>query len=191
VRKISYIFLGALIGIALTIGGSAFAASAGLLGQKITGQVPIIYNGEQISASGYVADGTTLLPVRSIASILGINAEYKDGTVYLTKEGDSGVTETPTPTDSTSGQDQTGAQVLQLTAEQIQKQLDDVNHDLPLAENAYKSAQEVYDAFKNDPKSADQLPLFEKALETSKAGLEKLQKEKADLEAQLKALQGQ
>jgi len=192
-RRLFYIFLGALIGIALTAGGGVFAASTGLLGQKITGQVPIIYNGEQLSASGYVAAGTTLLPLRSIASILGIGAEYKDGKVYLSEAGDVDVPDAPisipAPTDGTSGQDQSGSQAPQLTAEEIQKQLDDINARIEQANKYLQDAQNLLEGFKADPKAVDMVTLFEKTVQADQQAIDNLNKQKADLEAQLQAMQ--
>ena len=189
-RKLSYIFLGALIGVALTIGGGAFAASTGLVGKKIVSEVPIIFNGQQIAAQGSVADGTTLLPVRSMSELFGATTEYKDGKVYLTKEGDSGVIDTPTPSDSAGGQDQSGSQTQQLTAEEIQKQLDDINKSIENNNDIVEFSQKQIDALKEQGQE-DSIPAFQNALDVSKSALEKLQQQKADLEAQLRAMQDQ
>lgn len=179
-NKLSYIFLGALIGVALTIGGGAFAASTGLVGKKIVSEVPVVFNGKQIADRGSVADGTTLLPVRSMAELFGATTEYKDGKVYLTKEeGDSDVSGS-TPSDS-------GSQTTKLTAEQIQKQIDGISDSIKGVEDGIDQAKQYIKDYPEDAKMTN----MQSKLTELENKLNSLNQQKADLEAQLQALQNQ
>lgn len=175
-RRLSYIFLGTLIGIALTAAGGAYAASSGLIGKKITGEVAIVLNGQQVAERGSVAEGTTLLPVRSMAELFGVTTEYKDGKVYLTKEeGDSRMTDTqnhtPTHTDNTGAQEPEGPQTQKPDQSVIQKDINNLN----------KTIEVFKYSLENDP-------LSKEGKENVTKSIQELEQQKADLEAQLQAL---
>jgi peptidoglycan hydrolase CwlO-like protein len=94
-KKLAYITLGVLIGVALTVSVGAYAASTGFVGKKITSEVPIILNGKQVADRGAVVDGKTLLPVRTLAGLIGVNVQFSGGKVVLTKSEESPSTTSP------------------------------------------------------------------------------------------------
>ncbi|QJC53051.1 hypothetical protein HGI30_16705 [Paenibacillus albicereus] len=61
---------GVLVGVLLTAGGSAFAASTGLVGKKVQGVYAIMKDGKKL-ADAAVIDGAAYAPVRAVAEASG------------------------------------------------------------------------------------------------------------------------
>lgn len=184
-KKLSYIFLGILIGIVLTASAGAYASTKGLVGKKIASEVPIIFNGEVVTTKGSVADGTTLLPVRAIADLFDAKTEYKGGKVFLTTEqSTSSTVEHPATTPTTP--DSTGPK---LSESQIREKLEELDGRITMAKDSLKEAQEVIDRMSSDPKAAPTVEITKRNNKIVQDAIDQLEKEKADLETQLKALQ--
>ncbi|RUS41842.1 hypothetical protein [Cohnella sp. AR92] len=180
-KRVPYILLGMLVGIALTISAGAYAANSGLIGKKITAEVPIVLDGKKISEKGSVAGGTTLLPVRSLAGLFGADVKYTDGTVYLTSTEVGGAAVPEATTSPTAAN--------QLTEEELKKKIADLDSRIEMALLTYNETQEVIDRMSTDPNAEKEVERLQGFNDQTKASIEELQKEKADLEAQLKALQ--
>ncbi|RUS47569.1 hypothetical protein [Cohnella sp. AR92] len=178
-KRIPTFLLGAVVGVALTVSASTYAASAGLIGKKITSEVPIVLDGKKLSEKGSVAEGTTLLPVRSLAGAFQAGVEFKDGTVYLT-----------TSSASTEG----GASALDDEAKQgkialLNQQIQEISERIAAAQASYDETQKTIENAKAYPELADFVEITTKNNEKTKATIDQLEAEKATIEAQLKALQ--
>jgi hypothetical protein len=87
-KKIPYIFFGIAIGIMLTVSVGAYAATKGYIGKKITAEIPVYVDGQEIPEVAVVVDGKSFLPVRKTAEAADLGLELKDGKIYLeTKKG--------------------------------------------------------------------------------------------------------
>jgi len=71
---------------ALLFGGTAvLAEGVSLVGKRVDGEIPVIYNDEPLVAKAITVEGTSYLPVRTVGNTLGAKIEYKDGAVYVEK----------------------------------------------------------------------------------------------------------
>lgn len=90
-KKLSYLFSGALIGAAVMLTTSAYGADiAALVGKKVQGETDIVVEGVPVEKA-IIIDGKSYAPVRSVAELGGFNVEFKDKKVIL-----SGQQEAPT-----------------------------------------------------------------------------------------------
>jgi hypothetical protein len=171
-KKFSYILLGFIVGIVFTASAGTYAASIGLIGKKITAEVPIVLNGEKLSEVGSVAEGTTLLPVRSLAGVFEAEVEFKNGTVYLNKNEGSGANV------SQEGWIDSPVINVQFTGQSVEELEAGIKSlEATISESEYLLSQP------NTLSDADKVKVQQ--------ALEKYKQQKADLEAKLQALQNQ
>lgn len=105
--------IGGIVGFTLALGVSAHAEEVlSLVGKQVQGEVNVKLNGQTLDSKGAIIDGSSLLPVRTLAESLGLNVDFKNGEVLLnsstTKEASTTVTDTTTQSvDSSSATTQT------------------------------------------------------------------------------------
>jgi hypothetical protein len=95
-KRISYIFLGILIGVMLTASVGAYAATKGFIGKKISAEYEVYLDGETTHNVGIAVDGKSYLPVRWMADTSGMGVDFKENKIYLENKK-----EVVTPTDTT------------------------------------------------------------------------------------------
>ncbi|REK68012.1 MAG: hypothetical protein C6P35_03315 [Cohnella sp.] len=165
-KKISYIALGILIGVAMTVSMGAFAASKGMIGKKITAEVEIRLNGQKVKESGAVADGKTLLPVRPLADLFGASVEFKNGVVYLAKQEN---TTAPTEPSNQNGGDEVDENV-----EKIKMQIDNLKAAIQTREEFIKYL---------DDSQTDKKQILESQISDLKAQISNLESQLQSLES--------
>jgi hypothetical protein len=75
--------IGILIGVALTIGVSAHAEVASMIGKVVEGSFPMIINGAKAEKDGLVIDGTTYIPARNAGQMFGYDVSFVDSQVIM------------------------------------------------------------------------------------------------------------
>ena len=203
-KKLAYITLGVLIGVALTVSVGAYAASTGFVGKKITSEVPIILNGKQVADRGAVVDGKTLLPVRTLAGLIGVNVQFSGGKVVLTKSEESPsttspgtTTPTPTPTPSTSPAAPLPSPATPTEVDKLKAEIAKLDAQLRQLENQYMEIVRQGFALATEsvehPERENDIRERRQVLDAQSAEIKEqvnsLQQQKAALEAQLQALQ--
>lgn len=84
-KKWVYLLSGVVIGALITTSGSAFAAQVkSLIGQKVTGEVSVVVNGQKLNAKGAIVDNITNVPARAITDALGGKINLSGNTVTIT-----------------------------------------------------------------------------------------------------------
>lgn len=172
--------IGALAGAALMMGVQA-GASGLLTGSKVAGSKDVKYNGKTIGQAAII-NNSSYLPVRSVSEALGLQIDLSGGSINLSSEQQVVAPSEPSP--SSPGQSTSSQQPM--TTDQITSKISDLDKQI----SAYEDAIEKDKAFAktDDPKNADYWNFFIPSLESA---LSDLKAQKNDLEAQLKALQGQ
>ncbi|MCM3041721.1 hypothetical protein M3201_18670 [Paenibacillus motobuensis] len=96
-KKWMYLISGILIGVIIATSGSAAAAQIkSLVGQKVTGELNVVINGEKLEEKGAVINGKTNAPVRAISDAIGGKLDLKGDTIYITTEDSTVVPAEPT-----------------------------------------------------------------------------------------------
>ncbi|GJM84291.1 hypothetical protein HMSSN139_67870 [Paenibacillus sp. HMSSN-139] len=86
-KKWSYIVGGFVLGIVVALAGStAYAEVQSLIGKKVSGEMAVVVNGEQLKNKGAVIDGVTNAPVRSLTEALGVDLSVEGKTIYITSQ---------------------------------------------------------------------------------------------------------
>lgn len=86
-KKAAYIAGSFLLGVMVAASaGTVSAKVKSLIGQKVTGEVSVVVNGNPLEDKGAVIDGKTTVPIRSLADALGADFKYKGGTIYIESE---------------------------------------------------------------------------------------------------------
>jgi len=175
-KKLSYIGLGILIGLVLSIGTAAYASElSSLVGKKVGSVWSIELNGSQVS-DAVIIDGRSYAPVRAISEALGLDVDFTDGKVILNdkvKEDDAVTPETEGNNNSEST----------LTYEQ---RLAQVIHEIATVEQTMGMTQwALDDAKQKGGATSEYVANMEKVIADKKAQLEALKEEKAALEAYL------
>lgn len=68
--------IGGLVGIVLAVGASAHAEVEGVVGKVVDGLLPVKVNGTNLEKQAIIIEGTSYLPVRAVADVLGMEATY-------------------------------------------------------------------------------------------------------------------
>lgn len=88
-KKLSYLFAGAIIGAAVTLTTSVYGAEiASLIGKKVQGETDIVVAGVPIEKA-IIIEGKSYAPVRSVAELGGLKVEFKDKRVVLSNSSDT------------------------------------------------------------------------------------------------------
>lgn len=82
VKKYFHIFIGAIIGAAIMIVGTAAADTISLKGKKIESEADVVVDGVKIGTA-ILIEGKSYAPVRVIGEAAGFNVDFKDWTVIL------------------------------------------------------------------------------------------------------------
>lgn len=152
------------------------AGAAGLLskGDKVAGIVSVDIEGKVIG-SGAIINGTTYLPVRSMAEAMGGSVEPTKGKVSITL-----------PTTEVDG----SANVpIDVKIQKITNRLSDINRGIAFNQQQKEFAEKQIAALKEQ--GYTDFEMINYTLSESTNNLDKLTAEKAELEAQLQALQTQ
>lgn len=84
-KKLVYVFCGFIVGVVFMASGEAFATQIkSLIGQKVSGELNVIINGEKLQEKGAVINGRTNAPVRAISDAIGGELKLDKDTVYIT-----------------------------------------------------------------------------------------------------------
>lgn len=173
--------IGALAGAALMFGIQAGASDL-LTGSKVAGTKDVTFNGKTIGHAAII-NNSSYLPVRALADAAALKIDLSGGTINLSSEQQ--LSDPAASTGSAPGQVQPS-----LTADQIKARIDEIDKQLDYAESTVSSVQTMIDALISQGRS-DDVAQWQKTLDENKDAIPKLQQQKADLEAQLEALQGQ
>ncbi|MGK9252362.1 hypothetical protein [Paenibacillus humicus] len=179
--------IGFIAGAVLMVSGQLYAA-APFVGKKVESMVAVKLNEKSIG-DGIVVDGTTFLPVRTIAGALNLNTNYVNGVVSVSGAGN---TENP----ASVQQAQVEAQTNQFN------QLNAAYNDLLSKMSALQTTSKGYEeklipdweakvaAQPQNPVNTSTLARYKDQLKQQKADLAeaqiKLQASKADLDAFVK-----
>lgn len=174
--------IGALVGAALMMGVQAGASDL-LTGSKVAGTKKVTFNGKSIGQAAII-NNSSYLPVRAVSDAIGLQIDLSGGSINLSDSSSNSTGSTGTPIDS--GQTPPAS----LNADQIQQQIAEIDQSIERNNEIIKSAQAQIDALVAQGHSGD-TAIWQYAIDGSKAALEKLYAQKADLEAQLQALQNQ
>ncbi|MBB6672629.1 hypothetical protein [Cohnella nanjingensis] len=159
---------------------SAQAGAATLIGSKVNGKKDVKLNGKTIGQAAII-DGTSYLPVRSMANSLNLGVDTNGGTINLTSD-ESQPTPTPAPTDITLGPDPTPTPDIKSEKEILTEKLQGVNGKIWSLNKFLSTFKPIVESGKSSPEGQKQL---DQQLEDYNSQLADLQKQKADLEAQL------
>jgi len=175
-KKWTYLISGILIGAIVATSGSAAAAQIkSLVGQKVTGELNVVVNGEKLEEKGAVINGKTNAPVRAISDAIGGKLDLKGDTIYITTEDSSVV---PTEPNGTIDDLATLKQEREKTAKEITQHENAINN----YETKYIPDTEQF--IKAVPTEEGKKEYQEK-LQQKKTELETLKSELADLQKQL------
>lgn len=186
-KKGMYLLSGILIGAIIATSGSAAAAQIkSLVGQKVTGELNVVINGEKLEEKGAVINGKTNAPVRAISDAIGGELELKGDTIYITTQDD---TVAPTePTGNVSDLDG-----LKQERENIAKKISQYEESVKLYEDKeLPSAELAVKAANGAPESvkffSDQLEQTKQKYETLKSDLAEAQKKLAEIDTKIAEL---
>jgi Phr family secreted Rap phosphatase inhibitor len=153
--------MGIVVGAVLSFGVSSYADEISqLIGKQVDNEYPVVLNGQKLENVAPSIEGTSYAPVREISEKLGLDVEFKDDTVILSKPQQSEVKNVD------------GNAPIQENApdiEAIERQIFSTKLYLSAAEESYKSA------------SPEAKPTIEKYVNEYKAKLADLEKQKAEL----------
>ncbi|MHA6530175.1 hypothetical protein [Paenibacillus sp. BAC0078] len=158
---------GVIVGALIFGGVSAFADGVGLVGKKVSGTYTVVKDGKKI-ADAAIIDGSAYAPVRAISEAAGVPLSVKGKEILM--QGSNVV-------EGNVGQDATKEEII-AAIEKKKEQIKTLNE---VSINTWESL------IKENPKSTS-IPNWQTALDRSKAQLQTLQQELADLEAQLAAI---
>lgn len=86
-KKTAYIAGSFLLGVMVAASaGTVSAKVKSLIGQKVTGEVSVVVNGNRLVDKGAVIDGKTTVPIRPLADALEADFKYKGSTIYIESE---------------------------------------------------------------------------------------------------------
>lgn len=127
--------MGVVVGAVLAFGASTYADEISqLVGKQVDNEYPVILNGQKLENVAPSIGGTSYSPVREISEKLGLNVEFKDDTVILSKPQQSEVknvdSNTPVQEDVPD-------------LETIERRIKNKNIMLHSAEESLKSANEI------------------------------------------------
>lgn len=101
-KKWAYLVSGVLIGAVVATSGSAVAAQVkSLIGQKVTGELTVVVNGQELADKGAVINGRTNAPVRALVDALGGSLALEGKTIKVTTDSDTALV--PSSNNSGSG----------------------------------------------------------------------------------------
>lgn len=99
-KKWAYLVSGILIGAVVATSGNAVAAQVkSLIGQKVTGELTVVVNGQELADKGAVINGRTNAPVRALVDAVGGSLVLEGKTIAITTDAESA----PSSTNSGSG----------------------------------------------------------------------------------------
>lgn len=163
------ITIGIVIGAIVMFSSQVAADSISKIGKKVQAEYTIKVDGKTLDAKALSIDGTTSTPNRALADAVGYNVAFVNKEVVFTKK------------------DQGGAGV-DFEKRNLQDRLNEVNgsiEDMEFFIRNYEGQFEIEGFFVSDEVRKN----AEKQLADYKIKLEELQKEKANLEAQLQGWQ--
>lgn len=86
-KKLGYLAIGIISGVLLTISFSAAAEELqNLVGKTVDSQVSVNIDGKDLETSAIIVDGSSYAPVRAIGEAAGLNVDFKNNKVILTKK---------------------------------------------------------------------------------------------------------
>lgn len=174
--------IGALVGAALTLSFNATAAVESLIGKQIQGEAPVVLNDQPLDTTGAILDGTTYVPVRAISEALGLDVDFKDGTVVLDKENEEAPTVSDPVTPEVPATPEPEAEATSVNPADLPiRTADDVKNDIS---NLKAGIWAVKASIESSRPDDQRLPIFQERLI-------KYEQELADLEKELAALQTQ
>lgn len=176
-KKWSYLLSGILIGAIIATSGSAAAAQIkSLVGQKVTGELNVVINGEKLDEKGAVINGKTNAPVRAISDAIGGKLDLKGDTIYITTE-DSAVV----PTEPNGTLDDLAT--LKQEREKIVKKVSEYEESVKLYEEKYIPSDEL--AIKAANGAPDSVKVYTERLEETKQKYETLKSDLAEAQKKL------
>ena len=187
-KKYLHVFAGFLAGIIFASAITTYAAANDLIGKKVVSEVKIVFNDSEIEERGAVIEGTSFLPVRTIANLFGIKIDYRNGVVYL-ESTDQLMLEQSTHDQPTQIQpEQTGADSSYASEYEW---MDEFTYDgykrayVRLSEKI-EEAQKTLDEYR---KLLDENPdnqSFKQTVETLQKNIAEMEAQKAEIESMIK-----
>jgi len=163
--------IGAIAGAALMFGIQT-GASGVLTGTKVAGEKTVNYNGKSIGQAAII-NNTSYLPVRAVSNSLGLQIDLSGGAINLTEPATT--TNSAETNDTSTTNDSEAAK--------IYEKLNEVNASINTINVRIEPFNRLISGLtENDPGYA----AIKKSIDEFQAQLTDLQKQKADLESQLK-----
>lgn len=216
IKELSLILSGVVLGLGLSFSPQIYAATSSLLGSKVDKVITVKLDKVKLG-DAIAIDGTSYLPIRSLSNALDVGVNYSSSEINLTSgKGDTTMEDVPT-TPRTAEENAALAKKQDEEEKEKTKVLNDLNTKKSSLETKIAETERAIASNTNTTyiRLVDELKLFEERLalypdnseliariesnkrniaiwdklrEDSKEVLPTLQKELADLEAQLAAL---
>ncbi|CAM3887325.1 hypothetical protein COLU111180_12655 [Cohnella lubricantis] len=185
-KKLSYILLGVLLGVAITASAGAYAASSGLIGSKVAGMKEVKLNGKSVGQAAII-NNSSYLPVRAISEAMRLNIDLSGGVIGLNSSTPDFVQD-PTIEEARLNDLQTKREIIlrQINSPIFVSDLDTWRKAVPYYQNELLTAADFQKA-DLEAKLAD----AQKNLQDFEAKLADLQAQLAEIDAQIAALQDQ
>jgi hypothetical protein len=161
--------MGMVVGAVLTLSVSVYADDvAKLIGKQVDNEYPVVLNGAPLSNKAPSIEGTSYAPVREISEKLGLNVDFKDDTVILTKKQEV-TAKVPEPQTEVSNAEKNKA---------IDAQIYEVRLMLKSFQRDSDTKQHIIDT----DRTGSNLEKFKQDIENNKAKMAELEKQKVELE---------
>lgn len=172
-KKLSYVFMGMLLGIALAISASAYADDIkSLVGLKVGSVWELRVDGETVGQVPIIK-GSSYGPIRQIAEIAGLDVDFEPGVVLL----------------ESISEEVTGATGTPRSKDDVLNDIANINYQISGAETNVKTLAFTAGSDVQKDLSPDVAQFWMDEYNKAVNRLTELEAEKADLEAELAALQ--
>lgn len=88
-KKLIYVVASFSLGVVVALSGSsAYAAVQSMIGKKVTAEMTVIVDGQELINKGAVIDGVTNVPVRAMSNSIGADISVEGKTIYINTKGE-------------------------------------------------------------------------------------------------------
>lgn len=209
IKELSLILLGVVLGFGISFSPQIYAATSGLLGNKVDKVIVVKLDKVELGKA-IAVDGTSYLPIRSLSNALDVGVDYTSEEINLTSGGGKALSAADDSTPLTSEQN---AELARMQQEQSESETAKINkldsdkraleikiknkkEEIASAEYNIQDSQTRIDTYKkvsveNEKTRAEvqsEINRYQASIDSGKAIIITAEKELADLEAQLSAL---
>lgn len=179
VKNISLVLGGVVLGVAISFSGDISAATSKLLGGKVGKVMTVTLNNKSIGDAPVIG-GTSYVPVRTAANSLGLEVKVSGNEIILNTPEEQSPTEQGPDTASVEKKE------LEIQIERVKRKIASSKAALVNRGNELEAAKKVVDAGSTGFVSV--VESLQKSYDESKEYIAEQEKELADLESQLAAL---